>query len=309
VRGRLDSGYGLLLTILAALWGASYLFIKVGDRGFQPTTMMLARLLVALLILVGFLVVRGELPALRRAPRGAYALGLVNAAIPFTLIAWGERHVDSGTAAVVNSGVPLFVAGVAPFVAHGERVVGLRLVGLLLGFGGVAWLVGLHPHSSPWFFAGSGAIIVATFSYALGSLYGQRVVAGVSGPVLATTAYLCAAAVLAPAGIAQAPHRWPGWKPVAAVLGLALVGTAVAQLLWFRLLARHGSSRSTLVSYLIPAFALVYGALFLHETLGVAKLGGFALILVGILVASGGHAVAWPSSLRAAAVVRRRRVS
>ena len=88
----MDRGYGLLLTVLAALWGASYLFIKVGDRGFEPTTMMLVRLLVALLILLAFLAVRGELPALRHAPRGAYALGLVNAAIPFTLHSFPTRR-------------------------------------------------------------------------------------------------------------------------------------------------------------------------------------------------------------------------
>ena len=280
--------YAPLIAVLAALWGASYLFIKIGDRGFEPATMMLIRLAVASAMLAGFLAVRGDLGELRRAPAGAYLLGLLNAAVPFTLIAWGEKYVDSGTAAVVNSGVPLFVALVAPFVASGERVTGLRLAGLLLGFGGVAWLVGLHPNAGAWFLAGAGAILLATLAYAFGSLYGQHLVARVRGPVLATTAYLGAALALLPLGIAQAPHRWPGWKPLAAVLALSFLGTALAQLLWFRLLARYGSARSTLVSYLIPAFALVYGAVFLHERLGLAKLGGFALILVGVVVASGG---------------------
>ena len=279
--------YVPLLLALAGLWGASYLFIKVGVRAFEPASMMLIRIVVAAAMLAGFLALRGDLPALRRAPLGAYALGIVNAAIPFTLIAWGEKHVDTGTAAVVNSGVPLFVAMLAPRFAAGERVTRLRLLGLLLGFGGVAWLVGLHPGGGWWFLAGTAAILVATLSYAFGSLYGQRLVARVSGPVLATTAYLGAAVVLAPLGIAQAPHELPGWKPLAAVLALSFLGTALAQLLWFRLLARYGSSRSTLVSYLIPAFALVYGTAFLHEHLGIAKLGGFALILVGVVVASG----------------------
>ncbi len=283
----MSRAYVPLLGTLAALWGASYLFIKVGDRGFEPATMMTIRLAVASIVLGGFLAFRGELGALRRAPRGAYALGLVNAAVPFTLIAWGEKHVDSGTAAVANSGVPLFVALLAPRFASGERVTGLRLVGLLLGFGGVAWLVGFHPDAGWWFVAGTIAIVVATLSYAVGSLYGQHLVTRTTGPVLATTAYLGAAVVLAPLGLAQAPHHWPGWKPIAAVLALSLFGTALAQLLWFRLLSRYGSSRSTLVSYLIPAFALVYGSTFLGEPLGVAKLGGFALILAGVILASG----------------------
>jgi drug/metabolite transporter (DMT)-like permease len=279
--------YVPLMAVLAALWGGSYLLIKIGVRGFEPATMMLVRLAVASAILVGFLAVRGDLAGLRRAPAGAYALGIVNAAVPFTLIAWGEKHVDSGTAAVANAGVPLFVALLAPFALRDERVTGIRLAGLGLGFGGVAWLVGLHPGTDLWFLVGTLAIVVATFSYAIGSLYGQHLVARTSGPVLATTAYLGAAAVLLAPGIAQAPHRFPGWKPVAAVLALSLLGTAVAQLLWFRLLAGYGSARSTLVSYLLPAVALVYGTVFLDESLGVAKLGAFALILLGVVVASG----------------------
>jgi drug/metabolite transporter (DMT)-like permease len=280
--------YVPLFAVLAAIWGASYLFIKIGDRGFEPATMMLVRLVVASVVLVGLLAVRGELGALRRAPLGAYALGLINGAIPFTLIAWGEKHVDSGSAAVANSGVPLFVALLAPWLAAGERVIGLRLAGLLLGFGGVAGLVGLHPSGGWWFVAGVGAILAATLSYAVSSLCAQRLVRRVGGPVLATAGYIGAAVLLLPLGAAQAPHAWPGWKPLAAVLALALFGTAFAQVLSYRLLARFGSSRSTLVSYLIPAFALLYGSVFLGESLGVAKLGGFVLILLGVVIASGG---------------------
>lgn len=279
--------YVPLVSVLAALWGASYLLIKIGVRGFQPATMMEIRLAVASAILAGFLAVRGELGALRRAPLGAYALGLVNGAVPFTLIAWGEQHVDSGTAAVANSGVPLFVALLAPWFAQGERVGGVRLAGLLLGFGGVAWLVGLHPGAGWWFVGGTAAILVATASYGVGALYGQRLVARTTGPVLATAAYLGAAVALLPLAAVQAPDRWPGGEPLAAVLALSLFGTALAQLLWFRLLRRYGSSRSTLVSYLIPAVALVYGSVFLGEPLGLAKLGAFVLILGGVVLASG----------------------
>jgi drug/metabolite transporter (DMT)-like permease len=280
--------YVPLISILAALWGASYLFIKIGIRGFEPATLMLIRLALASALLVGFLAATGRFRELRTAPVGAYALGIFNGAIPFTLVAWGEKHVDSGTAAVANSGVPLFVALLAPFVARGERVAGIRLLGLLLGFGGVAWLVGLSPSGDWWFVAGTLAIVVATLSYGVGSLYGQHLVARTSGPVLATAAYLGAVVVLLPLGVAQAPHRWPGWEPVAALLALTVLGTALAQLLWFRLLAGHGAARSTLVSYLLPAAALVYGAVFLGESLDVSKVGGFALILVGVVVAAGG---------------------
>ncbi len=276
-----------LLSVLAAIWGSSYLFIKIGVRGFEPATMTLIRIVVAVAVLAGFLWYRGELDGLVRAPLGAYALGFFNSAVPFTLIAWGETHVDSGTAAVANAGVPIFVALLAPFLRRDERVTGLRLAGLLVGLGGVAWLVGFHPDSGWWFVAGTMAIVAATLSYAAGSLYGQQLVTETSGPVLATTAYLGATVLLLPLGIAQAPHAWPGWEPVAAVLALSLLGTALAQLLWFRLLARYGSARSTLVSYLLPAVALLYGTVFLDEPLGIGKLGAFALILLGVVVASG----------------------
>jgi drug/metabolite transporter (DMT)-like permease len=105
--------------------------------------------------------------------------------------------------------------------------------------------------------------------------------------VLATTAYVGATIVLLPVGLAQAPRAWPGWEPTIAVLALTLLGTAIAQLLWFRLLAGYGSARATLVSYLLPAVALGYGAVFLDEPLNLAKLGGFALILVGVVLAAG----------------------
>jgi drug/metabolite transporter (DMT)-like permease len=280
--------YVLLLTLLGLAWGSSYLFIKIGIRGFEPATMILIRVVLASALLAGLLAVRGRLGSLRRVPLGAFALGVVNAAIPFTLIAWGEKHVDSGTAAVINAGIPLFVALLAIRFARGERFTGTRLVGLLLGFGGVAWLVGLHPSRDAWYVAGAAAVLLATFSYAVATLAGQRLVARVDGPVLATACYVGASAVLLPVGVAQAPHAWPGWGPVAAVLALTLLGTVAAQLLWFRLLAAEGGARASLVSYLLPAVALVYGAVFLDEPLDAAKLGAFALILLGVVLAAGG---------------------
>jgi drug/metabolite transporter (DMT)-like permease len=259
----------------------------LGDRDFEPAAMMSIRLMVASLMLLAFLAARGELGELRHAPFRCYLLGLANAAIPFTLIAWGERYVDSGTAAVANSGVPLFVALIAPRLARDERVTGVRLLGLVVGFGGVVWLIGLDPHVSWWFVAGVGAIVLATAWYAVGTLWGQRLVVRTSGPVLATAAYLGATVMLAPLGVAQAPNQWPGWSSIVAVLGLALFGTAISQLLFFGVLERYGGARTTLATYLSPAFALLYGAVFLSEPLQMGKLGGFVLILAGVLVASG----------------------
>jgi drug/metabolite transporter (DMT)-like permease len=279
--------YAPLVATLSLLWGSSYLFIKVAGRELQPSTMMLIRVALAVALLAGVLASRGELGLLRRAPLGAYVLGLLNSAIPFTLIAWGERHIDSGLAAVANASVPIFAAVLAIRFRPEERPRGQRAVGVLLGLVGVAVLTGAAPSGGWWGVAGVVAVLLASLSYGASALYGQHLVAEVRGPVLSTTALIGALVVLLPFGIAQAPGHVPSAKALASVAALALLGTAIAQLLWFRLLRRYGAARSTLVSYLIPATALVYGIVFLHEHVTVGELAGFVLILGGVALGSG----------------------
>lgn len=278
--------YVPLLLLLSSLWGASYLFIKVAGREIAPATMMLGRVGVAAVVLLGFLAWRGELRSLR-APRGAYALGLTNAAIPFTLIAWGERHIDSGVAAVANASVPIFVTVLAIRYRQDERSTGWRLAGILLGLVGVAVLAGAAPDGGLWYVAGTLAVVVASISYASAGLWGKSLIVHVSGPVLATTSLLGAFVVLLPVGVAQAPSELPSLKAVACVLALAVLGTAAAQLIWFRMLRRFGTTRSSLVTYLLPATALLYGVVFLGEPLTWAELAGFVLILGGVALGSG----------------------
>jgi drug/metabolite transporter (DMT)-like permease len=272
---------------LSFLWGASYLFIKVAGREIEPATMMLARILIAAALLVGFLASRGELAGLRRAPLQAYGLGLLNSAIPFTLIAWGERHIDSGVAAIANSSVPIFVALLAIRFRPGERSTGSRAAGILLGLVGVAVLTGASPEGGWWGVAGTLAVVVASLSYAGAGLWGQGLITRVSGPVLSTASLLGAVIIMLPLGVAQAPHEVPGWKAIISVLALAVLGTAAAQLLWFRLLRRYGSARSSLVTYLLPVTALAYGSVFLEEPLHPSALIGLVLILGGVALGSG----------------------
>lgn len=283
----MSRGYASMIATLSVLWGASYLFIKIAGRDLQPATMMLIRIVVAAAALAVVLGRRGELGALRRAPAGAYVLGLFNSAIPFTLIAWGERHIGSGLAAVANASVPIFVALLAIRFRPAERSRGSRAVGVVLGVVGVGVLTGAAPGGGLWGVLGAGAVVLASVSYAVSALYGQRLVAGVSGPVLSTTALIGATVVLLPFGIVQARHSSFGPAALACVLALSLVGTAGAQLIWFRLLRQHGSARATLVSYLIPVTALVYGVVFLGERVTVLEGLGFVLILVGVALASG----------------------
>jgi drug/metabolite transporter (DMT)-like permease len=281
---------GLLLAI-AMLWGASYMFIKVGVRDFAPTTLMLIRVVLAAAVLFAYLAsqngFRATLEQMRAAGRGAYVLGVVNGAIPFTLIAWGEEHIDSGIAAIANSTMPIFVVLLAiPFVP-GERVSGGRLGGVLLGLVGVGVVVGVVPEGG-WIAAlGALACVLASVCYAIATLWGQKLVHGVTGPVLALTATLGASIALLPFGVAQAPSDLPGWKPVASVLALALGGTALAQILFYRLLRGFGSARASLVVYLLPPVAVVYGVILLGEPLRLTALAGLALILAGIAIGSG----------------------
>lgn len=290
---RVAQRYPTLVAALSLLWGASYLFIKVAGRDIQPATMMLIRVVVAGAALALLLARRGELRGLLEAPRGAYVLGLFNSAIPFTLIAWGERHISSGLAAVANASVPIFVALLAVRFRPDERPRGLRALGVFLGIGGVALLTGVSPGGGWLGVAGTAAVVLASISYAISTLYGQHLVRGVTGPVLSTTALVGATAVMLPFGLAQASSSRFTWPALGCVLALALLGTAAAQVVWFRLLRRYGAARASLVTYLLPATALVYGVVLLHERVTGAELGGFALILGGVALGSG--AVRLPS--------------
>jgi drug/metabolite transporter (DMT)-like permease len=279
------------IAALALLWGASYMFIKVADRAFEPTAMILIRLVVsALLVLAVIAAQRGfgeTVTELRQAGWQGFALGIVNGAIPFTLIAWGEKHIDSGVAAIANATMPIFVVLLAVRWQPSERVGGLRLGGFLLGLVGVGILAGIHPRGGWWGAAGTLAVVVASVAYAVGSLWGQRLVARTSGLTLAAASMVGGAVVLLPLGLAQLPGGIPGWKETGSVLALAVLGTALAQILLYRVLRTDGAARVSLVTYLLPVTALFYGVTLLGEPLTVQELVGMVLILGGVALGSG----------------------
>jgi drug/metabolite transporter (DMT)-like permease len=278
--------YTFLLVILGAIWGSSYLLIKVGVRDLSPAALIEVRLLFATPVLLVFAARRYGLAAVRTAWREAVVLGVLNAAVPFTLIAWGERYVDSGVAAVANSSVPIFVAILAFWFVPTERSTGLRAVGVALGLIGVAILAGVDPEGGWEGAAGTGAIILASVSYAIANLYaGRRMSAG--GPVLAAGSMTVAFVVLLPFALASLPAQAPGWKSVGSGIALGLLGTALAQILSYRMIRLYGSARSVLVAYMLPPFALLYGAIFLSEPLSWQKLVGLTLILGGVGLGSG----------------------
>jgi drug/metabolite transporter (DMT)-like permease len=283
--------YVPLLSFLAAVWGASYLFIKVAVDEIEPTAMMFFRLALAAGLLVPFVLVRlgtrRGLDELRRAWRPGLALGVVNAAVPFTLIAWGEKYIDSGVAAIANSTVPLFVVLLAIKFRPSERATGARLAGVLIGVAGVAVLAGAQPDGGWWAVAGTLAVVLASFAYAVGGLYGQGQTAETRGPVLATAAMIGGAVVLLPFALVQLPDTMPSSEAIASVAALSVLGTALAQLVLFRMLRLHGSARTSLVTYLLPVTALFYGAVLLDEPVTAAVLAGLVLILLGVALGSG----------------------
>jgi drug/metabolite transporter (DMT)-like permease len=277
--------YVVPLLALSAIWGSSYMFIKVGVRDFSPAALVEVRLLLAGAVLVPAVAVRSGLGALRAALAPGAVVGVVGMALPFVLISWGETHVDSGVAAVATSSVPIFVALLALRFALSERSSGMRVVGLAVGLAGVAVVTGMHPGGGWWPIAGAAAVVVASLCYAASSLYTQRRLA-VGGPELAAASVIVGAAAVLPFALARPPES-VGWKAVGAVVVLGVAGTGLAQLMVNRLIAVHGPARTMLVNYLLPGFALLYGAVILGEPVTDAKVVGLTLILVGVTLASG----------------------
>lgn len=284
-------GYVGLLLLLAAIWGSSFMFIKIAVDELAPTTTMALRLVfsaIPLLAIVAYK--RGFAPAraeMRTIVRAGMILGVLSTALPFTLIAWGETKIDSGVAAIGNASMPIFVALLALRFRKSERATGSKAVGVVLGLIGVGVLTGVNPEGGWAGAVGTLAVIVASISYAVSTLYIQTLLDTVHNDVLAAASVTWGAIFLTPIGVAQAPSHVPGWDVIASVLALALLGTVAGQLLYFRLVYRYGSARASLVVYLLPVTALFYGALLLGEPLTASALVGLVLILTGTALGSG----------------------
>jgi drug/metabolite transporter (DMT)-like permease len=283
--------YWPLILLLAAMWGASYLFIKLAVEDIPPAAMTELRVLLAGVLLFAYLAWRMSasraLAELRAAWVPCLVLGVINAAVPMGLVAWGETHIDSSVAGIAQSTVPIFTFLLAArFLPH-EHVGVVRIAGVALGFLGVAALTGLDTSGGSWVIAGTLAVVLSSLSYAGGGVYGQLQVRDVPGPVLATGNMLAAAIVLLPLAVVDPPRELPGSGALAGLLGLILIPTFAGQLLLFRVLRLHGSRKLSIVTYLMPAFAVVYGAVLLDEPITAAMLAGFALIAVGAALASG----------------------
>lgn len=270
---------GVVLLVLAALWGASFLFIRIAVPVLGPVTLIEARVLLAGLSLLAFGLAIRRLPNLRRDWYAFLVLGALSAAAPFTLIAVAELRLTASLAAILNATTPLFTLLVSAIRGQ-ERLSTRPLLGVFLGILGVAVMVGLGPlRLDAALLLATGASLMAALFYALGGVYAKARFSDSPPSVTATGQQLGAAVLLFLPALALPPGQTPDSGIILAVLVLGLACTALGFGLFYRLVARVGPTGALTVTFLVPAFGLLWGAVFLGEPLNWSTPVGLALIL------------------------------
>ena len=268
------------LVVLGALWGAAFLFMRVAAPAFGPVTLIAVRVTIAAALLLPLLVREGGLAQARSAAGRLALVGALNTAIPFTLFAYAALTLPAGLSSVLNATVPLFGALVG-VLWLGERPRPLQLVGLGLGFAGVLVLAWPRLSSaSDW--RAVAAALTATLLYAISAHLTRQTLTGVRPLVIAGGSMTGAAAMLLPLTLVWHPASPPASGAWGAALMLGVASTAIAYVMYFRLLARAGPTVAMTVTYLIPVFGVSWGAVFLGERLASTALAGGALVLTGV---------------------------
>ena len=275
------------LVLLGALWGGGFLLVRIAVPAFGPLALVDLRVLIAGMILLLWAAARRGVPPFWRRWREYLVLGALNVALPFTLIAWAALSVPTALGSILMATVPLFTAPIAA-VQLKERVSARQAAGLTVGFIGVGILVGLSPLPlTPGFAMAVVALLGAALLYALGGVYTARWFTGAS-PVESTIGQQFAAFVLIlPFALAAPPPARPPLSAVVALLILALFSSVLAYLLFFRLISSVGATRTATVSYLIPFFGAIWGAVVLQERVGLETVAGMLVILSGVVLTTG----------------------
>jgi drug/metabolite transporter (DMT)-like permease len=282
-----------LLLVLSVLWGGSFLFIKLGLRELPPLTLVFLRVVLASAALAAFLALRGvRFPREAAIWRAFLGMGLLNNVIPFTLLFWGQTRIGGGLASILNATTPIFSILVAHWLTADEKITPQKLGGILLGFLGVivllgGGLVGRPGPSLPAMLA----CLAAAFSYGVAGVFGRRFRRMGVPPAMGAFGQTCASAcVMLPAALIV-DHPWqlalPGAVTLSAVLGLALLSTALAYILFFRILEAGGAVNSSLVTLLVPVSAVLMNWGVLGERLVASHFAGMALIAAGLIVIDG----------------------
>jgi drug/metabolite transporter (DMT)-like permease len=282
----------LKLLLLAALWGPSFLFIKVAVGEIPPFTLVTGRVGIAAVLL--YLVLRAQgrnLPRSGRIWRHMAVAAFFSNALPFTLFSWGEIHIDSALAAILNGTTPLFTILLAHFCTTDDRMNAVKFIGMLLGFGGLALLIGPSlvegVQATTW---GLIAVVVAAASYGVAIVYTRQNLRGLP-PLVAPTAQLTMATIyLIPLALVfEQPfsRQLPSWPALGSLVALSVIGTAIAFVVYYHLMDKITATSLSMVTYLVPVIGVWLGVTLLNEQPGWNAYAGCALILVGVMVVNG----------------------
>ena len=274
----------ILFALMAVIWGIPYLLIKVSVGVLEPPTLVWFRTLIGAAILVPVAASRGEiLPVLRRW-KWMLVYTVVELGVPWLLLSYAEQQLSSSLSGLLIAAVPFVGAVIALILRSDDRLDARRALGLLIGFAGVAALVGLDAsHSSALAFVEVGVVVIG---YAIGPVIIVRVLSDLPANGVVAVSLGLAAIAYIPAGLTNLPRSWPGANVVLSVLALGVICTALAFILFFALIAEAGPIRATVITYVNPAVALLLGVVVLHEPLTVGAGVGFVLVLVGMLLAT-----------------------
>ncbi|MGL4279770.1 MAG: DMT family transporter [Albidovulum sp.] len=281
-----------LLVALSVIWGGSFFFIAVAVKALPPITIVFLRVAIgAAALLVVLKLMRQSVPLHRAAIITFIGMGLLNNLIPQGLIVWALGSIASGYASILNAMTPFFTVLIFHYATE-DRVSPSRMVGVLIAFAGVATMIGLDLiANSQGNLLPQLAILAASFSYGLSNLWGRRLSTLKIAPLPAATGQLCAstAQTLPHALVFERPHAipMPDSTVWAAILGLALICTALAYLIFFRIMATAGGSNLSLVTFLIPVSAIILGIAFLGEQLHLRHVAGMAMIGIGLVCIDG----------------------
>ena len=285
----MDRRSWILLLTLGAIWGASYMFIEIGLRDLSPAMIVFVRVALAALVLIPVAAAQGALSGIRPYAIWLVAIAAIQVAGPFLLIGAGQEEISSSLAGILVASAPLFTALLAIWVDHEERSHGLRLGGILIGFGGVALLLGVDLGGEGAALVGGLFIVLASLGYAIGGFMVKHRLAGIPPVAMSGLVMAAAAVLMIPLAVATAPDEAPGLGPSAAIAALGVVGTGIAFVIFYGLIGSVGPARAFLVTYIAPGFAVVYGATLLDEEITAVTIGGLALILAGSWLAAEGR--------------------
>ncbi|WP_193177799.1 DMT family transporter [Oricola nitratireducens] len=280
-----------MLVALSVLWGGSFFFNGVAVKELPALTIVFSRVALAALTLHLVMAATGrKLPAGRDAWFAFAGMGLLNNVIPFSLIVWGQGHIASGVASILNATTPLFTVLAAHVVTSDEKLTPLRVGGVIAGFAGVAVMLGAGKLAGAPVLA-YAACLGAALSYGLASVHGRRFRAlGIQPMAVATGQLTMSSLIMAPMMLVV-DRPWtltlPGPHTMLAIIGLATISTALAYLLFFRILNGAGATNISLVTFLIPPSAILLGIMFLGEVLLPRHVAGMALIGLGLALVDG----------------------